>query len=220
MDTLEADIGSPLKRTPPRPHSPALKSPNFTKQQSTSGLSAAINNVNNANAAGLQLDMSLEAAVAALVHYLVQPLAAHCPHAKVMELRTDLTSALEDRFRPSWKESNPHVGSGLRSLISDHRVGLPPVLKEVARKHDIDPNMWNKAIATLRRKKLVDLTEAEDWEVWCDPGMVVWRWGGWGWDEPEFDPIKRPRGEYCALDVADKQNRFMSFGKLLLLQVK
>lgn len=110
-----------------------------------------------------------------------------------MGLRSALNEALTKAYEPSWNESNPHSGSGLRSLIADQIHGLPPILKAAAKDKGIDTAVWTKAIATLRKRK--DDADSDMWEVWCDPGMVVWRWGGWGWDDPEFDPVKTRRGE-------------------------
>lgn len=33
----------------------------------------------------------------------------------------------------------------------------------------------------------------EEWEAWCDPGTVVWRYGPWQWEDIgyELTPIKR-----------------------------
>lgn len=192
MDPPDADIGSPPTGSAPRPPSPALSAllspPHAPKHP-------AADSGNNPAATGLELDMSINAAVSALVHHLVQPLAAHYPHADVMALRSDLTLSFTTIFTPTWKECTPHSGSGSRSLIADSVSGLPAVLKAAAAKHGVDPAKWNSAIAASRRKK-VPGPEAAEWEVWCDPGMVVWRWGGWGWDEPEFDPIKRPRESF------------------------
>jgi hypothetical protein len=139
--------------------------------------------------------MSVGAAVSALVHHLVQPLAAHYTHAQLMSLRARLASLLTAKFTPSWNESTPHAGSGARSLIADRVHGLPLVLRVAAGK-DVNVKTWAKTIATTRRRKPETEDDGDEWEAWCDPGMVVWRWGSWGWDEVEFDPIKRPRGEY------------------------
>lgn len=179
MDPPDVTGLSLNQRTPPRSASPALATPPAPSHA--------------ASGAGLQLDMTLAAAVQALVHHLVQPLAVHYPHTRLMTLRQRLTELLTKAYEPSWNESNPHQASGARSLISDRVLGLPRVLREAAGK-DIDLPTWSKAISVSHRKRAEGEDESE-WEVWCDPGMVVWRWGGWGWDEPEFDPIRRPRGE-------------------------
>lgn len=174
------------ERTPPRPTSPALNDTNSSAKGTPLQATASLN-----------LDMSLPSAVSALVHHLVQPLAARYPHKQLMVLRKRLTDLFTESFRPSWNESNPHSGSGTRSLISDRVLGLPPILRKAAGT-EFDLTVWAKAIAATRRRKSENEGEEAEWEVWCDPGMVVWRWGGWGWDEVEFDPIKRTRGEYSS----------------------
>lgn len=176
MDPPDA---SPTRSTPPRPPSPAL--PGGTPKQTKKGTK-------------LQLDMTLGSAVSALVHHLATPLAPHYSHAQLMGLRSYLSAALTKTFGPTWDENVPHAGSGFRSLIADQIHGLPPILKSAASAKGIDTAVWTSAIATLRKKK-VDDGESDMWEVWCDPGMVVWRWGGWGWDEVEFDPVRGRRGE-------------------------
>jgi hypothetical protein len=101
---------------------------------------------------------------------------------------------LRKLYARTWKESVPTSGSGTRSLIADRPHGLPPVLQDAARANGIDTATWTAAIAKQRKSKADD-GESDLWEVWCDPGMVVWRWGGWGWEEPEFDLFKRSKGE-------------------------
>ncbi|TXT13231.1 hypothetical protein VHUM_01632 [Vanrija humicola] len=179
------------QRTPPRPPSPAL----VGGTHSATGTPVPPS-VTPSLAAGLQLDMSLGSAVSALVHHLAQPLSAHCSHATIMDLRKRLTTTFTTAFAPTWNESNPHSGSGTRSLIADRQHGLPRLLREAAAQCGVDTAVWQQAIAANRTKKAESDDNGEEWEVWCDPGMVVWRWGGWGWEEPDFDPIKRPRESF------------------------
>ncbi|KAL1407614.1 hypothetical protein Q8F55_007047 [Vanrija albida] len=178
------------QRTPPRPPSPALVS------GTPSATATPVSSATPGPVAGLQLDMSLASAVSALVHHLVQPLSAHCPHTTIMDLRKRLTATFTAAYTPTWNESNPHSGSGTRSLIADRQHGLPRLLRDAAKQCDVDTTTWQQAIAANRRKKAEAEDNGEEWEVWCDPGMVVWRWGGWGWEEPDFDPIKRPRESF------------------------
>ncbi|CAK9781686.1 hypothetical protein CC85DRAFT_310040 [Cutaneotrichosporon oleaginosum] len=175
----------PVERTPPRPPSPGLPA------------SAAVPTSAPATPASttLKLDLSLASAVSALVHHLVAPLALHYSHSQLMGLRSYLTAALSKAYAPTWKESNQHFGSGTRSLIADHIHGLPPVLQQAAKANGIDVATWSSAIAGIRKRK-ADSSDSDLWEVWCDPGMVVWRWGGWGWDEVDFDPVKSRRESY------------------------
>ena len=34
----------------------------------------------------------------------------------------------------------------------------------------------------------------DEWEAWCDPGSVCWRYGAWEWFDAEFDPVRSYRG--------------------------
>ncbi|GMK55837.1 hypothetical protein CspeluHIS016_0208930 [Cutaneotrichosporon spelunceum] len=174
----------PVERTPPHPPTSALPAAGNTP---TPAKLPAVN----------QLDASLKSAVSALVHHIVAPLAPHYPHSLLMDLRAYLTSALSKEFAPTWKEDIPTFGSGTRSLIADHIHGLPRVLQDAAKANGIDSATWAAAIGSLRKKKTDD-GQSDIWEAWCDPGTVFWRWGGWGWDEVEFDPVKCRR-EPCQL---------------------
>lgn len=58
----------------------------------------------------------------------------------------------------------------------------------------VEEKAWRKAIAKSGgRENRSD--KGEEWEVWCDPGQVVWRWGAWEWEDPGFEPVKTVRGE-------------------------
>ncbi|BEJ15750.1 hypothetical protein CspHIS471_0503550 [Cutaneotrichosporon sp. HIS471] len=173
----------PVERTPPRPPSPAL--------------GAAGNTPISDTITAMMYDPTLKSAVSALAHHLVQPLAPHYPHSLLMDLRDSLASKFTKEFSPTWMDNLPPFGSGARSLISDHIHGLPRILRDTASANGIDTAIWAAAIATLRKKKMDD-GQSEFWEAWCDPGTIFWRWGGWGWDEVEFDPVKR-RHEPCLL---------------------
>lgn len=54
---------------------------------------------------------------------------------------------------------------------------------------------WKEALA--RRSELDEegLARGDEWEAWCDPGIVVWRFGGWEWEDLANDPVKVVKGE-------------------------
>jgi hypothetical protein len=89
------------------------------------------------------------------------------------------------------------MGSGFRSLICTKHLGLPPVLKAAARDVGISEKVWVEGLGS--RKVDVDGLVGEmiedEWEVWCDPGTVVWRFGGWEWEDVGYEPVKIVRGE-------------------------
>jgi hypothetical protein len=71
----------------------------------------------------------------------------------------------------------------------------------VAKEVGVDPALWKSVLA---RRTIVTPTGSpsgqtevvvDEWETWCDPGMVVWRYGPWEFDDGEFDPVKLPRRE-------------------------
>ncbi len=154
---------------------------------------ASINSISSENA--LNLDLSLSTALEALIHHLVQPLAARYPHLTILDLREHLIRELTELFEPSWDEQHPQVGSGYRSLICTKDLGLPRVLREVAVNVGVDEEVWRKALSGRKmRGDGVDEVK-EEWEVWCDPGTVVWRFDGWEWEDVGFEPVRVLRGE-------------------------
>ncbi|WVR09098.1 hypothetical protein IAU60_006160 [Kwoniella sp. DSM 27419] len=131
------------------------------------------------------LDLSLATAITHLAQHLIQPLSAHYPHSTLLQLRHVLARRLTKIFEPSWQPLRPTFGSGSRSLICSRYHGLPTVLKQAAEEVAVEQDKWRKAIAGIKSGD-----RGEEWEAWCDPGQVVWRWGGWEWEDPQFEPFK------------------------------
>jgi hypothetical protein len=68
-------------------------------------------------------------------------------------------------------------------------------MRKAAAEVGVKDEVWSKSLF-LRR----DLGEGrerveEEWEAWCDPGTVVWQYGGWEWEDVGFEPTKLIRGE-------------------------
>jgi hypothetical protein len=148
------------------------------------------------------IDLSLPSALSALTHHLTAPLAPHYSHTTILALRSTLTSNLTALFQPTWREHDPAYGSGTRSLICLRSRGLPRPLKHAAAKNGVAEKVWR---AALHKKGKDGQGSAEDvdrarkarmdeWEAWCDPGQVSWRYGMWEWFDSEFDPIKTYTG--------------------------
>ncbi|KAK4684279.1 hypothetical protein P7C73_g5907, partial [Tremellales sp. Uapishka_1] len=129
----------------------------------------------------LNLDLSLSTALHQLLLHLVTPLSAFYPSITLQSLRTNLYTALEAKFSETWNEAHPPYGSGCRSLICTTALGLPPVLRRAARQAGVDESVWRGALAGGERR------EKDEWEVWCDPGTVVCRMGGWEWEDIGFE---------------------------------
>ncbi|WVQ93242.1 hypothetical protein IAU59_000307 [Kwoniella sp. CBS 9459] len=139
----------------------------------------------SSTSATANLDLSLNTAVVHLVQHLIQPLAAHYSHSTLLSLRDELSSRLTRLFQPTWDSSKPTQGSGSRSLICSRYLGLPYVLRESAGKVGVEVGKWRKALASCKTGE-----RGEEWQAWCDPGQVVWRWGGWEWEDIGFEPFK------------------------------
>ncbi|ODN95727.1 hypothetical protein L198_04345 [Cryptococcus wingfieldii CBS 7118] len=137
----------------------------------------------------LPLDTSLPSALAHLVHHLVDPLARHYPQHTTQYLLEQLKRDLFRHFQPTWDEAHPQVGSGTRSLICTRHLGLPMPMRGAGTRSGVEERVWRKAIAEEGGRS-GDVNMGEEWEVWCDPGQVVWRWGPWEWEDPEFEPSK------------------------------
>ncbi|WRT69012.1 uncharacterized protein IL334_005994 [Kwoniella shivajii] len=133
----------------------------------------------------VNLDLSLPTALSHLVLHLIQPLSAYYPHSILLSLRDELISKLTDIFSPSWEGPRPQLGSGYRSLICTKHIGLPKVLCQAADKIGVDVSKWRKSIASLKSGE-----RGEEWQCWCDPGQVTWRWGGWEWEDHGYEPTK------------------------------
>jgi hypothetical protein len=73
---------------------------------------------------------------------------------------------------------------------------LPRALKCAAKEIQVDEKLWKRALGKRSfTASPGEVDETEEWEAWCDPGMVMWRYGPWEYDDGQFDPIKRPRRE-------------------------
>ena len=148
------------------------------------------------------IDLSLPSALSALTHHLTAPLAPHYSHGTILALRSTLTSTLTALFEPTWREEEPTYGSGSRSLICTRARGLPKPLKQAAAKNGVAEKVWRAALhkkGKEREGSTEDVDRArkarmDEWEAWCDPGQVSWRYGAWEWFDSEFDPIKTYTG--------------------------
>lgn len=143
----------------------------------------------------LHLDLSLSTALSNLVLKLIQPLAPHYSHQTLLSLREDLVGRLTGLFTPSWDEAHPQHGSGSRSLICTKQLGLPRPLREAAGAVGINEDLWRTSLAGRRTREGEAEEVKEEWEAWCDPGTVVWRYGGWEWEDVGFEPVKLHKGE-------------------------
>ncbi|WVN87871.1 uncharacterized protein L203_103068 [Cryptococcus depauperatus CBS 7841] len=137
----------------------------------------------------LNYNRTLETALSHLVAHLVEPLSeaysADCVNSLLSRLKEELLA----KFAPTWDELHPQVGSGTRSLICTRYYGLPPPMRTACGKAGVEERVWRKAIAKAGGREN-RLDKGQEWEVWCDPGQVVWRWGGWEWEDPGFEPTK------------------------------
>lgn len=142
----------------------------------------------------LSCDRTLTTALSHLVDHLVEPLSASYTPEVLNSLLKQLKHALFVKFQPTWDEGHPQVGSGTRSLICTKYHGLPPPMRSAAVKVGVEEQVWRKAIAKSGGRE--DRSDkGDEWEVWCDPGQVVWRWGAWEWEDPGFEPVKLVRGK-------------------------
>ncbi|OCF54535.1 hypothetical protein L486_08085 [Kwoniella mangroviensis CBS 10435] len=136
------------------------------------------------------LDLSLSTSITYLVQFLIQPLSSHYPHHVLLSLRDELTERLNHLFTSTWDTSRPQFGSGYRSLICSKHLGLPKPLREAAKSVGVEREVWKRAIAGIKSGD-----RGEEWQCWCDPGQVTWRWGGWEWEDVGYEPgkvIKEP----------------------------
>ncbi|KAK1922568.1 hypothetical protein DB88DRAFT_466565 [Papiliotrema laurentii] len=143
----------------------------------------------------LDLDLTLSTAVSHLINHLLQPLNRLYPAQTISDLRLHLTNLLTELYAPTWNTAQPQLGSGFRSLICTRHLGLPRVLRQAAKEAGVDEVVWRKALGK-RPEEDPEGRYRDEWEAWCDPGTVVWRDGGWEWEDPEFDPFKAVKGKY------------------------
>ena len=142
---------------------------------------------------GLEVDRSLSSAIAALINYLLAPLSKTYSPTVLSELRLRLTESLTERFSPTWDEEHPQFGSGHRSLICDRRFGLPRPLRQSAHEVGVNEKVWIHQLARShadhgRKISRETMRWDSEWQAWCDPGTVFWRYGGWDWDDVGFEP--------------------------------
>ena len=142
-----------------------------------------------------QLDTSLSTALSHLVHRLTRPLSASVPDARLSEVRQAISEVLAAKYSPTWDETNPARGSGYRSLICQKNNGLPAELRAIAKQFRVDPAKWIRALASAKTIDGVTVVVREEWEAWCDPGLVAWRYGNWEWEDVGFEPTRPSRGE-------------------------
>jgi hypothetical protein len=143
----------------------------------------------------ISLDTSLASALPHLIHRLIQPLSTQVPHAKLLELKQILTDRLSAKYAATWDEKRPQNGSGTRSLICTLHTGLPVELREAAKAAGVDLEMWLKALALVKVSEAKEVSVKTEWEAWCDPGSVSWRYGGWQWEDVGYDVRRSSRGE-------------------------
>ena len=175
-----------ISQSHPRPTSPA----------STSDASPALTHKSALSMSNLELDLSLSSALSALIDHLIGPLTRCYTPTILSALRLHLTAALTELFSPSWDIRHPQYGSGFRSLICDSTHGLPKPLKESAGEAGVGEDLWVQQLAKSLDEDAGDVVKrrAREWEAWCDPGTVIWRYGPWEWEEAN-DPVKAGRGE-------------------------
>jgi len=157
--------------------------------------SPALINRNVPSVQALELDLSLSTALGNLISHFVSPLTKLYSAQTISALRLHLTSALTELYTPTWDTKRAQHGSGYRSLICNRERGLPKALAEAAREVGINASVWKSALARRSESDEEGKTRGDEWEAWCDPGTVVWRYGGWEWEDIGYDPFKGPRGE-------------------------
>jgi len=141
------------------------------------------------------VDTSLKTALPHLINRLIQPLSSQLPPARLLQLQLLLTERLSAKYSATWDEKRPMNGSGSRSLICTLHTGLPVELREAAREVGIDLEMWLKALALVKVQDGKEVSVKTEWEAWCDPGSVSWRYGGWQWEDVGYDVRRTSRGE-------------------------
>lgn len=142
-----------------------------------------------------QLDTSLSTALSHLVNRLARPLSSSVPDARLSGLRQALSEVLAAKYAPTWDETTPARGSGYRSLICQKHTGLPAELRDIAKRFQVDGAKWIRALASTKTIDGVTVVVREEWEAWCDPGLVAWRYGNWEWEDVGFEPTRPSRGE-------------------------
>ena len=146
---------------------------------------------------GLDLDLSLPTALSNLIQHLISPLVKTYPPKTLAALRLRLTAALSGLYAPTWNYEHPQHGSGFRSLICTRQFGLPAVLKQAAEEVGVSMSAWIEALArTPDKEEDEPRSRGDEWEAWCDPGTVVWRYGGWEWEDLGYEPSKVVKGEF------------------------
>lgn len=126
-------------------------------------------------------DLSLEAALGALISHLTAPLDGVCSAPAAARLRQALVRSLSTLYRPTWHEQDPSRGSAFRSLIALSDGRLPRPMREAATAAGVDQAKWARTLAPAS-----GATTTTEWQCWCDPGRVSWRDGGWEWEDGVF----------------------------------
>ncbi|ORY24752.1 hypothetical protein BCR39DRAFT_545770 [Naematelia encephala] len=170
--------------------------PDHTPSTYTSATSPALTyqsaQSTSSEGANLKLDLTLGAALNQLVSWLIDPLSQHYDPEVVAVLREVLFTTLEGLYHATWDEANTSAGTGSRSLICTKELGLPKVLRAAAKQAKVDEPVWRRAIGT--RTDVVNDMVREDWQAWCDPGVVTVRFGSWDYDDQVYDPVRAFRG--------------------------
>ncbi|ORX39115.1 hypothetical protein BD324DRAFT_311814 [Kockovaella imperatae] len=163
--------------------------------QSTTDPSPALTHKSALSISNLELDLSLSSALSALIDHLLSPLNRCYTPTVLSALRLHLTSSLTELFAPSWDIAHPQYGSGFRSLICDNQHGLPKPLKESAMESGVVEHIWIRQLSKPVDKEATEAVRrrAREWEAWCDPGTVMWRYGGWEWEDSANDPVRMVR---------------------------
>jgi hypothetical protein len=167
-----------------------------------------------------KIDTTLETALSHLLNRLTHPLSPILSPTKVAELKQALSDRLTAKYTHTWDEKRPLNGSGTRSLICTLHSGLPVELREVAKEVGVEQRIWLKALALVKYVDGKEVAQKTEWETWCDPGSVSWRYGGWQWEDVGFEERRISRGKLriiCSLAsiTADRQILSRLFGKPL-----
>jgi len=143
----------------------------------------------------LAVDTSLKTALPHLINRLIHPLSGQLPPAQLLQLKEVLSDRLSAKYVATWDEKRPTYGSGTRSLICTLHTGLPVELREAAKEVGVNIKMWLKALALVKVQDGKEVSVKTEWEAWCDPGSVSWRYGGWQWEDVGYDVRRTSRGK-------------------------
>ncbi|CED85115.1 hypothetical protein [Phaffia rhodozyma] len=122
---------------------------------------------------------SLLPALAVLINTLTKPVEPLVTLDVQLKLRKALLVAFIMEYAPSWHPAEPTRGSAARSLIA-YSGKLPAALRFAAAEAVLDPILWETAL----RDGLAG--GKDEWQIWCDPGRISIREGGWEWEDGVF----------------------------------